>query len=287
MAESNTVYRVELDGVFGFFITERAGVILEVLKDEIAMRHTQEIDIGSRTIIKQKANLPQKGRQKYPDLFESFWSSYHKDRREDKKAAMNEWKNLTPPERVALPAAAEAYAAKCQLENTPIRYIIHPSRFIKTGRFESYVNRGVDKAGLAAVEFWDTQFRGSTGVPYPWKSDERDYLVTDVKNMGLDSWTDKVWFFFASDNTKIKEARENLGLHYNTFRSLIAGPLGYSGLKRKAACKYCGNVTGHSSDCPVSQRRRAENDRFKEEVEEGKSEGAKIIADWKRGMRGE
>jgi hypothetical protein len=280
MVELPTICKVVINGKKGWFVPHQSHPIYDELSGFVRDGKAMAVDLGSIG----KANLPS-GRIKYPDLYEKFWSAYHPGKREDKKDTFNEWKALTPAEKMALPAAAEAYAAKCQLENTPDRYIIHPKRFITTGRFESYVDRGKDTAGLKAVEFWDQQFLGSTGVPYPWKNEDRDNLVMDVKRMGLDSWVDKVWFFFAGNDQKVKEGKDRLGIHYATFRSLLTGPLAYSGLKRKAACPHCGNVNGHSFDCPVKHRRRAEEQKIRDEIEAGKEEGMDILRGLKEKMR--
>lgn len=222
--------------------------------------------------------------QNYPDLFEAFWSEYHPERRIGKRETFAEWKkSLTPAERVSLPKAAAAYRSEAQLKNMDAQYLRHPKRFISTGLFEDYAERTDNRDALKAVEFWDRQFQATMGVAYPWKDTDRKALADDVKNNGLDSWADKVWFFFAGNNEKVKAAKDELGAHYNTFRHLLTGPLAYSGLKRKAACPHCGNTTGHSYDCPVSVGRREQKRSERIEILAGKEEGLEILKDWKNG----
>ncbi len=221
-----------------------------------------------------------KAKKPYPPLFERFWSEYHPERRVGKRESFEAWKKLLPADRVCLPAAAAAYTSEAQLRNQDPGYMKHPVRFITSGIFEDYAEKVADRDALAGVDFWAMQFQATTGVPYPWKEADRRNLVLDVKDHGLDNWKDKVWFFFAGDNQKVKDAKEELGAHYNTFRSLLTGPLAYSGLKRKAACKHCGNTTGHSYDCPISVNRRTNERREREEIEAGKDEGLSILGDW-------
>lgn len=279
MDKSPTPFEVIFNGVAG---TWYPGNPASYRRDQPETPFTISIPgTGFAMRVTNSANL-QKPRQKYPPLFENFWAAYHQGRREGKREAFDEWKKITPSERVALPDAAAAYTAKMQLENTLPRHILHPHRFIKTGRFEDYVGQGRNEAGLEAVEFWEMQFKGTMGVPYPWKGDERDNLVADVRAMGLDSWKDKTWYFFAGNNQKVKAAKDELGTHYNTFRSLMTGPLAYSGTKRKAACSHCGNTTGHSHECPVSQKRRLDAAALEREIEDGREAGLAALANWRK-----
>lgn len=270
MDELNTVYEVYIDRRRGIWLSQSHPMTSLILAE-----------FPSKPWNNERIKQPLKPKQSYPPLFEAFWSEYHTDKRVGKKETFGEWKKLTPPERVCLPKAAKAYTAEAQLRNTSIKYIRHPVRFIKTGIFEDYANKGINQDAFQGISFWDTQFQATMGIPYPWKDNTREYVILDIRNHGLEAWKDKVWFFFAGDSDKVKAAKKELGAHYNTFRSLLTGPLAYSGLKRKAACKHCGNLTGHSHNCPVSVERRREEARLNTEVENGKEEGLSILESWK------
>lgn len=222
----------------------------------------------------------------YPELFVEFWLSYHPKRRVGKQEALAAWRGLSAADRQILPGAAKNYTDEQILANTFQTHIKHPHRFIISGVFRDYAEQESNTLAVKAVEYWEYQYAARVGLAYPWKDNERTKVAEDLESLGKESWKDRVWYFFSGKDSKVEDAKKELGTTYGSFRHLLTTVLAYKGLKQKSACKYCQQIDSHHHTCPIYVKAQQDKLDARREVEEGKEEGLAALSGLKDKMKG-
>jgi len=98
---------------------------------------------------RKKENSPKRVRTPYPDDFESLWNACAEWRgHSGKKEAADEWRKLSPEDRLAAMAGVSGYSASMRVPNAPTP--LHVCRFLKYRRFEVYVGGVVSISGAPA-----------------------------------------------------------------------------------------------------------------------------------------
>lgn len=226
-------------------------------------RVNEKYDTGD--IIKNKP-------RKYPQLFESFWNSYHKERRIGKSLSYAEWIKLSQSDRDILPLSARKYTADIEANSLP-KYMKHPDRFIKTRMFEDYANMESNSEDIIKVrQFYENSFLSVHQHPYAFSLNESERLSIDISKYGMHKTCELIWIFMHDydPQTKIAVNEINRGYTYNVFSSLLKGVLGASKKKIPQKCKYCGKRIKHSDNCPVRLKEREVLEKRKREIDEAK-----------------
>jgi hypothetical protein len=206
----------------------------------------------------------------YPALFESFWNSYHKERRIGKGKAFTEWKALSTKDQSILPKAAEKYTAHIQANSLP-KYMKHPERFIKSGEFKDYLEMDNNAEEILKVRnFFSNEYMKKTSHGYPFTEKEIDTLCADLGAHGLNRVCSLIWIYMNDYEPKIKQEAKDHLYNYFTFSKLLKGPLGWTKKTVPARCEYCGQRIGHSNKCPKLHAQKEIKSREKKEIEEAR-----------------